>query len=995
MPFERYIPSIRMQLTAALLLLGVSCVKEDELIANVGDFEDDTVSIVATVAPDEQTRAENGGLYIDEGIVNRGTFYLFFSPSGRSSTSTNEYKSRAIVEFGLPEDPTTGYAYNLKADKTRKDLKWSSIYNSGASTTDFQLTNIPPELYNVRTSTSASTSVGTVYRYSNYFRFINATNPYFARPLDEVNGTNDILFGQVSKSVSSTTASRKIQFDNLYHALSLLQVVIEVHPSEKGQELTLSLDNAKIEISWVDKVVGSFNCYSSYYSSFSHLGSSNGSIIDLSTSNDYYRYQGYTMGAEDGKPLVLVDPDTDRNKALQADEEDQYKYSVWESIEKKDNVLVYTTKRFVMPPQNLPPTTSVTKPELLVTVPKSDMGNTGEGTITYHGYLPGDMYDLNGTPKTTALISGTQLTIRAKINSPDPELTFSPVKVEPWVSKSTFEFNMRQAGIYNANDFKALLDLYDDLQNGDEQTKKLAEHNLEKYGYRGENGELIFQLWGNLTLYEDKIKEKMRVIEGVTPDFSFMFNGFTVTTVKKKETTGGGEGGGDGTEQPEDTEIAPSEDDVKAGKVENIDGGTYDAMRLFDFYNLLTGKTTTEPLGINNEKDFWDVVEILCSDTPKITDIMKYGVLSNIDELMTFDINATFEIDKDEFEKIYRKIPEKLWEYKIQFTIHEGKQVTIQIPAKSRKKDNGEGGDPGGDAGDGEIEEEKPYEIKCVPGYCPLNRLTSKRTYGVATAEDFYFMADWYTNCYYINPDLFELFGSSTTIYFRSAMTLEGSRAYLSMLPNTSVKTDDPVYRPNYNVSCSGTITIEDELVPASTSTNTYLKPMLFGAVANSNTSLSSIVSHYNNNSFNQINYYYLWYYGRFDFDKEHDGANPKWIFPLQYGTNSSYVTYATLFDQMHAVPEGGKYDYEFELDEAKGYFYVTDMPVPDEAGNKTDEKKPHYFYQTDDEAHAHYYGYPNTAAELKKVADGTYWEWLQQWYTEHPKPEPEPDPQP
>ena len=255
MSFERYIPNIGRLLTAALLLLGVSCVKDEPITDGEGMMDDDRVSIVASISANDQTRSDDG-LYIDDGVVDRGTFYLFYNTP--YSSSENYYHKIAMVDFGNPEGPNTGYAYVFKEDGvTRKDLKWNDIYNKGTSSLYYYLTNVPPESYTVRNYSYNSTY--DIYYYSNYFRFIqtNGKNPYVAGPLDEIDGTNDLLSGYLYKSVSSTSTDRKLQF-NLNHALSLLKIVIEVYPAEV-EGFTLDLTNASIRLTNVAQTVGSYS----------------------------------------------------------------------------------------------------------------------------------------------------------------------------------------------------------------------------------------------------------------------------------------------------------------------------------------------------------------------------------------------------------------------------------------------------------------------------------------------------------------------------------------------------------------------------------------------------------------------------------------------------------------------------------------------------------------------------------------------------------------
>ena len=93
--------------------------------------------------------------------------------------------------------------------------------------------------------------------------------------------------------------------------------------------------------------------------------------------------------------------------------------------------------------------------------------------------------------------------------------------------------------------------------------------------------------------------------------------------------------------------------------------------------------------------------------------------------------------------------------------------------------------------------------------------------------------------------------------------------------------------------------------------------------------------------------FYAIWifYYGKWQ--------NGKWIFNLS-GNNQS-CPYTTIFGSMVPDQNAGKYNYEFELGNKK--CTVTSMPDSENSSITKDRE----FLQ-------------NTAADLKKVAMGTYW---------------------
>ena len=580
----------------------------------------------------------------------------------------------------------------------------------------------------------------------------------------------------------------------------------------------------------------------------------------------------------------------------------------------------YSTKRFVFPPQTIPPTSGVGRPVLTVRVPRRDAlggqsGGAGE-YVTYSGSIPEIMFNDNGIPEDIALKSGYQLNITASIDSPSPELIFAPVRVERWVNKGEHKFKIKQAGIYNAKDFQAIIDLFHLLQNPDltEDDKERYLAMLEKYGYRDEKDYYVLQLWAPLTLDLNEIEiEGEMAVTGNVPKFAFMFNGYTVTL-----TSGEGD---ESTEQ----------------RLRGAEGQ-------LELYSIVTGEDRSFA-GITTEDDFRDLLKKLKGeDETTLGEMMQYGVLNNFDDTIVFDINAEFTLD---WEDVYQTLPAKFWGYEILFKVHQGQEVKVRFP--------------------------EPYKdefIPCGPGeYSPLSRLIPQKTNGIYSSGDFYFLTDCYNKYYPFYKDILKLFGTVSgntwTFYFRDMVTLAGARTYLSMIPDTS--NNKPAY--SISIPSSNTVTIEDEWVPASTSTGTEVKSMLSGAgEATGQTSLSTIVSSYNNSSYNRVNYQSLWSFGCFDFESK------KWTFVLN--KSGQYVTYTTLFGKMIPDNGSGKYDYEFNLK-----YYIEVRSVPNNDGLDTNANQYRYFYQDGKDT----YAYPNTAADLKRMALGTYWD------IDEPDTDPEP----
>ena len=671
-----------------------------------------------------------------------------------------------------------------------------------------------------------------------------------------------------------------------------MTINIDVYPSDGAEKEYVNLENAEVTISNLCTTVGAFAIQ--YPATFSY----NEKEDPTSDKNGTYR----EVAAE---PITLVDPE-DRTKSgwgklpgvAGEDGQDD------EDAEDDDESgrMRYTTRRYVMPPQTIPPTSGVGKPVLTVRVPKDDaLGSQSSGEyVTYSGYIPEIMFNDNNIPEDIALKSGCELIITASIDSPSPNLIFAPVKVERWINKGEHKFKIKQAGIYSQADFAALITAYKNLQNsGTDEEKKKYLAQLEKYGYRADNDYFVFQLWASFTIDLDELPIA-GTMTGDNPNFAFMFNGYTVTLT-----------GEDGRE-------------------ERLTG----AEGQLELFNMVKGDATHTFKGITSEEEFKTLLRKLKGEEPTTLDeMMQYGVLNNYDDTILFDINAEFDVALDD---IYQSVPATFWGYAISFKIHEGKQVRVTFP-----------------------EPDNETFITCNPGdYCPLSALIPRRTNGIRSAGEFYFLVDCYNKYFKIYGDnILKLFGtvsgSAWTFYFRDTMTLAGDKAFLSMIPDTANG------RPNYNIgTVSNNITIEDEWVPASSNTGEDIYSMLSGTgKATGSNTLTTIVSNYNNNSNNRINYQKLWTCGRFDFEHK------KWIFPL--ATSGQNITYTSLFGKMVPIESGGKYDYDFELG---NYSYeVKSMPESQESSTTSSR----YFYQSGSDS----YNYPNTADDLKKIALGTYWD--------------------
>lgn len=837
---------------------------------------DDTISIGASVLASENTR----GSYIESGPVVEGTYLLHYRPT--SYTSTTYYKN-AFVDFGASEGPQIGFAYFMNGDQ-RKDLKWRHTYNEGSSSLTFMLSNLDPATYSESNSSS--------YK---HLRFNQApggvsNNPYVASPLDEVDGKNDLLIG----SASAKSADGRINF-TLSHILSLLKINIEVYAAE-SDNWSVNLDNARMFISNLCTTTGAVEMYSSYRSTFYY---STTAATSYSTYGGTYRdVKNVDMRESSGEARNW--DKVEKNIQVDGYEEEYHK-------------AVYESKKFVFPPQSIPPTnTSGTipsisgygRPVLTVRVPKYDaVGIESEpgDSIDFIGNIPTIMFNadedgniIESSPQNIALRSGYQLTITATINSPETVLTFAPVKIERWVSKSTFSIKTKQGGIYSTTDFYDMIDAYNA---GDIDR-------MERYGYRDSEGNFVFQFWASIKLNKDQISGMM-VPNGTTkPEFSFLLNGYTATIQESGK---------------EDDELA------------EIPGQ-------FQLYNIVTGKNT-QFNGIQTVSDMRAVINEFNSSNPRITEILKYGSVNNSDNTVIFNINGSFDIA---LEEIFQKVdPSKLWGYDIFWNITNGNHVKVKIPDAPELDINLDAGDNHG----------------------LLTRLMVTKAYGIYNSDDFYLLLDGYNKYYRYFPEFLSLFGiqntpNNWTFYYKAAMNVDGNKAYVSMVP------DPDNYKPNYSVSGSYNITFVHPKVQCVISGGSTYNALSGKGYSSAQTGLSTIKNNYTNNTYST-----LWNYGYYDMSAD------KWVFSLRYSTSSTtyqYSPYSTIFNGMVPDYENGKYDYEFQL-----VYPARVTSVPSSITDVgTTPGTTMYFFQDGNDS----YNYPNTAEDLKRIANGTYWEYYKEW---------------
>ena len=394
--------------------------------------------------------------------------------------STRSYQEEGKVEKGkyfLTYPPTTNDEYavgtvgfdqkepnriGIVTTSDGHELSWNLVKNVPNPT--FYLDNVSPELNNV-----SPNSVPTTITFSE------DNNPFIAAEFDSIDGKNDLLWGEYQ----SRRGEKNLHFD-LHHNMARVRVEITTEANSYNEKFDLT--DAIVKLSSIVQTPISYNRL-------------NG-LLSLPSDEDEGKYSD----------LVLVDKNIGWNKAPTPEE-----------IEKKSSN-TYFTQNFVLPPQSL--RDGEDRPKLIIEI----------GDETYSGYLPHAMeiIDASGEnkpyPANLAFLKEHILTIKTKITPDPPELILMPVEVVEWIDKGNFKLEGRQAGVYSAEDFYNLMNLY-----GGENYNEL---DLLKYGYK-KNGETkeqwVFNFFASVTLYEDQIKGKMQVSEG-KEDYSFDFYGYDVRT---------------------------------------------------------------------------------------------------------------------------------------------------------------------------------------------------------------------------------------------------------------------------------------------------------------------------------------------------------------------------------------------------------------------------------------------------------------------------------
>lgn len=593
-------------LAAGFAGLFESC--QDDYLAELTGSDDDNIMVSASVVQSINTR----NAYIESGVIDKENKYYLYYPRKSSSS----YVNHAMVEFGDVEGPTTGFAYFFDADGKQKDLKWKHVYNEGTTSQTFHMHNIDSTLY-------------TIYADGHWqhlrFNVKNVVNPYQSSPLDEVNGTNDLLYGVAKGSRSSG----KLNFE-LNHVMSLLKVNIEVFTAKDGFKMDLS--NAEVYITNVSTELGVLDMRDPFLFEY------NNSTSTTANSGGYNHYPGYYRNIQDVQ-LVATDPSKPDDLMNWAS---KHEGDVSEDYEGHFSKEVYESHRWVMPPQSMPTNSTTPMAHLIVKVPYSDAtGSPGSQEYKiYEGQVPPVMFrlDENGnqfaSPEVFAFKPGHQINITASINSPETELTFAPVTIEAWTSKGSFTVTTKQAGIYNSTDFYNASRLY----------REGIFEQLERFGSVDEDL-CSLQIWGNITLDYKQILESMKPggdVSDPAQPFEFCFNGYTVTVTKED------------------------------GSQEVLEG----AVGQERLYNIVTGGNTSTYKGVTKSQDFLDLLELCNSETLIKEDLKKYGYFNNMDNTYTVDIRENITLD---IVDVFKKMPRKILGYNVVFVEADNTVVTINL----------------------------------------------------------------------------------------------------------------------------------------------------------------------------------------------------------------------------------------------------------------------------------------------------------------------------
>lgn len=432
-------------LITAFLAAGLSSCSSEEIIDEDEGAFARVLKVSANITGSRHTRA-----YQAEGRIEEGIYYLAYP------NTSSQYKV-ATVDFDMESAVSPGLG--IVTTGAGSELKWSEI---GGSPVNFYLDNVPPAMDSLNTDSQIVT-----FKYDN---------PFVAGVFDDIDGTNDLLWGD--KSVTRDTKS--ISFD-LHHNMSRVKVQVKIAHKETTVEnvdltdATVKITNLRPRTLSYDRTTGN---------------------LALDTISDL-------------APVTIVDPA-------------QTKYN-WTDIKEKPDTTTYTSPDIVLPPQAL--LENEDRPQLVITLPDGK---------EYSGILPHAMLIASSTdgslsyPVTLAFLKEYVLTIRTVITEEPPELAFMPVYVVGWVDKGQFTEEAHQSGIYTTNEFYRLIDYY----------KEDNQYQLVRYGYLttapdSDKKMWNFDFWSSVVLDYNKIHGMMKSgtvnqTAGLPYDYTFSFNNYTI-----------------------------------------------------------------------------------------------------------------------------------------------------------------------------------------------------------------------------------------------------------------------------------------------------------------------------------------------------------------------------------------------------------------------------------------------------------------------------------
>lgn len=513
-------------------LLGASC-KDEDLFPEPGATAPQLGGIRISASIEE---ALSSRAYIREGEVTSGTYTLYYPYYIQWQDGTSAYGkfhflfNYGEVKFGYAGQEATGFV-NVGSDTNPRELIWSTT-NTGTSADDgiiyYPGVKDPTPVYldNMpffRRTTGTSFTPSTEQRADSIMSLANLPdgNPFKPGIFDFDNGSNDLLWGKGT----TLHGSDRIQIP-MSHRMTRFVLNVNVDNTE-GTGMNIDLKDA---IVYIEGLLLDPLTYLRLYGELrfeKKMGTEQNPYLASEIDETLYNTRVYLKG----KPGEnFEDQPAPGVQVLCSDDEGGWQWGdAPEGI--VNEVQTYTTQDFVFVPQELRQG-SLTRPRLVIAVPAGDVnsginnGYENQNYIYYRGGLPYTM-NVTDTDGTTAMMTlnfmpGQVLTITTQMKPGALELEFAPVTVEPWVYKGTFGPNAKQSGIFNGDEFVAMVKCYQENDT----------FGLRKYGYIKE-GETTWNFMfnqGNQKIPVFDVVGKMKQGEpainggtGVTPPYVFDF----------------------------------------------------------------------------------------------------------------------------------------------------------------------------------------------------------------------------------------------------------------------------------------------------------------------------------------------------------------------------------------------------------------------------------------------------------------------------------------